>query len=774
VKPRWYIFISLLLFAGSVSYSQPGSSASASDPREPSHAVWKSINGNIVLLTWDTPEQSAGLENYNIWRKWRGDALNLWTKVANVNRELQYEDLTVQPGDQLDYAIEANYGGNDQFAVNLYVDVAYPEHVAFLSTPPATAKMGKFYEYEILLEYNQDATLILDFDGRQPEGMEFRTTAGDAPRIIWDGDYINTPDVYDFTIFANVIRNEDTSRASQDVRIIVAESFGKVDGQVTAAIGGAPIPYTFIYFYLFPENSDPTKFKIKTDELGNFEVDYVPVGEFIAYAEPGTNEYIPRYFSTVSNGQSISDAAIQLVQQDKTTTLKFRLNHNLATAAAISGIARLQNGSAIEGAKAHFIRKNNFIIIGDAESADNPAILESWLNSKIDTTVLSDADGQFTALLPVRTDYYIVIEKEGYFDCFNYSLFLNTNALESRAFTVNKQGDNPEYIYTMVPKATEVELVSVSGQVRREDNGVGSNSAVFLIENQMKSNYGAGGGATYSRIRSVLTDSNGVYLIDNVPVQQANGQNYILLAVPLDRDVVPKYYSAFNDAVIFDDADKLTLVNTQQGIDFELRSSQTDGLGTIYGRVAIQDDKNIVFISGALVYAFDKAQGQVVGYAVSDSLGYYSIPGLQSGLFDVIADHPQWGAETIANNRIDYQSPRDAGRSKNVNLFIYTKTVLSVDRYNPNIVPATIELYQNYPNPFNPSTNITFGLNRRTAVRLSVLNTLGQEVQVLEEASLRAGTHTYTFDASDLPSGMYYYQLRGSGQILSKSMMLVK
>ena len=88
--------------------------------------------------------------------------------------------------------------------------------------------------------------------------------------------------------------------------------------------------------------------------------------------------------------------------------------------------------------------------------------------------------------------------------------------------------------------------------------------------------------------------------------------------------------------------------------------------------------------------------------------------------------------------------------------------------------PTTFELSSNYPNPFNPATQIRFGLPQAAAVRLAVFDVLGREVAVLVEGRLPAGWHEATFEAADLPSGVYLYQLDAEGQMLSRTMLLMK
>jgi hypothetical protein len=91
-------------------------------------------------------------------------------------------------------------------------------------------------------------------------------------------------------------------------------------------------------------------------------------------------------------------------------------------------------------------------------------------------------------------------------------------------------------------------------------------------------------------------------------------------------------------------------------------------------------------------------------------------------------------------------------------------------------VPQTASLHQNYPNPFNPTTTIRFELPEEQEVRLEVYDLTGRRVARLVNSEIRsAGTHSVTFDASELSSGVYIYQLKtGSGTALTKKLTLIK
>ena len=87
---------------------------------------------------------------------------------------------------------------------------------------------------------------------------------------------------------------------------------------------------------------------------------------------------------------------------------------------------------------------------------------------------------------------------------------------------------------------------------------------------------------------------------------------------------------------------------------------------------------------------------------------------------------------------------------------------------------TTYKLEQNYPNPFNPTTTIGFGIPEKANVRLSILNILGEEIRVLLNEEKESGHHSIEFNASDLPSGVYFYQLRTGSFVETKKMVLLR
>ena len=89
-------------------------------------------------------------------------------------------------------------------------------------------------------------------------------------------------------------------------------------------------------------------------------------------------------------------------------------------------------------------------------------------------------------------------------------------------------------------------------------------------------------------------------------------------------------------------------------------------------------------------------------------------------------------------------------------------------------LPAAVSLRQNYPNPFNPTTTITYSLPARVMVSLTVLDLLGREVRTLVAGEQGPGVYRAQFDATGVPSGVYFARLHAGGIVLTRKMILLR
>ena len=89
-------------------------------------------------------------------------------------------------------------------------------------------------------------------------------------------------------------------------------------------------------------------------------------------------------------------------------------------------------------------------------------------------------------------------------------------------------------------------------------------------------------------------------------------------------------------------------------------------------------------------------------------------------------------------------------------------------------IPEEYNLYQNYPNPFNPSTTIRFDIPNFSHVRITIYNNLGKTISEVVNENLTAGSYEVEWNASDYPSGIFFYRLKTEDFINSKKMILIK
>jgi hypothetical protein len=96
-----------------------------------------------------------------------------------------------------------------------------------------------------------------------------------------------------------------------------------------------------------------------------------------------------------------------------------------------------------------------------------------------------------------------------------------------------------------------------------------------------------------------------------------------------------------------------------------------------------------------------------------------------------------------------------------------------------NNIPEKFALYQNYPNPFNPFTVIKYdvpkNVKRQTSnVKLIVFDVTGKEIATLINGEREPGTYEVTFDARNLPSGVYFYKITAGEFTDTKKLVLIK
>jgi len=93
---------------------------------------------------------------------------------------------------------------------------------------------------------------------------------------------------------------------------------------------------------------------------------------------------------------------------------------------------------------------------------------------------------------------------------------------------------------------------------------------------------------------------------------------------------------------------------------------------------------------------------------------------------------------------------------------------------NSSGIPSNYSLYQNSPNPFNPHTKIKFDLSYKSIARISLFNIQGKEITILVNNEMDAGSYSVDWDATNYPSGVYFYKLTAGKFSETKKMILIK
>ncbi|HEY3294982.1 MAG TPA: T9SS type A sorting domain-containing protein [bacterium] len=167
-------------------------------------------------------------------------------------------------------------------------------------------------------------------------------------------------------------------------------------------------------------------------------------------------------------------------------------------------------------------------------------------------------------------------------------------------------------------------------------------------------------------------------------------------------------------------------------------------------------------------------------------LSWVSASEMQNDHYEIVRDGA--AIAQIAGNNGNTQHTYSYTDNSVVNGTVYNYTLVAVDvnggrreLRSVSTTPAAgvgavteFALKQNYPNPFNPTTSITFDLPASSHVMLKVYNMVGQEVATLANGALSSGRHSVSFDATNLPSGLYIYRMEAGSFSATKKMLLMK
>jgi|WetSurMetagenome_2_1015567.scaffolds.fasta_scaffold14915_2 photosystem II stability/assembly factor-like uncharacterized protein len=135
-----------------------------------------------------------------------------------------------------------------------------------------------------------------------------------------------------------------------------------------------------------------------------------------------------------------------------------------------------------------------------------------------------------------------------------------------------------------------------------------------------------------------------------------------------------------------------------------------------------------------------------------------------------ITDYFVFGSEILDENNV-YLS---GGNYTSSGLILKTSDAALPVESDLFKTPVEFALEQNFPNPFNPFTKLNYSITQSGLVTLKVYDVLGTEIETLVNEEKSSGTYELNWNATNLPSGIYFYQLKAGNYINTKKMILLK
>ncbi len=274
-----------------------------------------------------------------------------------------------------------------------------------------------------------------------------------------------------------------------------------------------------------------------------------------------------------------------------------------------------------------------------------------------------------------------------------------------------------------------------------------------------------------------LNKNNGnIITIDSTPIQVTGYYSlkhipsdsvYLIAFPPENQSFTPSYYP---QGIYWKNAQKIFASSNLSDVNLNVeRQLASSGNCTVKGRISKIVNKNQEFIKDALIYL--KSGNNFSRNVASDQNGSYEINSVQQGSIKIIVDRLGYSTDSLSMLLIS------GNTYDNINFYL-NQIYVNISHLGNNI-PSAFLLHQNYPNPFNPTTKLKFDISsnvkRQTEdVKLIVYDICGKEIQTLINEKLNPGTYEVTFDGSNLPSGVYFYQLRAGDFVNTKKLILLK
>ncbi|MCP5064551.1 MAG: T9SS type A sorting domain-containing protein [Ignavibacteriae bacterium] len=620
------------------------------------------------------------------------------------------------------------------FSASLF---AQPEAPQNLTANSVKYKFEGISKVVVNLNWNHS----MDSNGKQVPVYEIFRKDGDVNssnafaslgEILWRNSKVDADVVVGNTYTYYVVAkdfNKNMSNPSNNAEVIVTDdgsvgtTTATVTGIVTDEVSGLGLEGAFVTLF----NSSTLAVKtVTTNNLGEYEM-AVLAGEFIVYFR-APQGYFHEYYD---NALRVNEATFLVVADEEVVTgIDAALTPiNSIPEFTLSGNVSDSEGNPVEAkVKMMVMGKRNFPI-----------------RHRI---VRTDENGNYS--FAVREGSEVIVfampkNRELYSEFYNDS-FSMANA---ERISITEDVANIDFILDAVSVGESI----VSGAVMNVD----ADSIDAMV---MAIKLGAPRHARFSQLRSFVDEAG------NYSFEKLSAGDYVLFCMPEDG-YLPTFYKADGTTTLrWRNADVLTLADNEVLSDINFNISPMgemplNGFAEIMGTVR---NENGDPISDAYVHVLD-AEGKVVSYCFTNREGKYNASSLTPGYYSVAVDN--YGFEYEEDENV--YAGTDGTSTADFNMVDGSVTDIENE-----IVVNEFNLHQNYPNPFNPSTTIKFSIMENAKVELKIYDIIGREIKTLVNRELNAGSHNIQFDASNLPSGMYVYEVRSGNFLQSRKMLLLK
>jgi hypothetical protein len=372
-------------------------------------------------------------------------------------------------------------------------------------------------------------------------------------------------------------------------------------------------------------------------------------------------------------------------------------------------------------------------------------------------TAVTDASGFYQITLP-EGEYTIAAEKDGYYVVFNDSTYdpffakieeLDSGEVKSVDFNLKKI-DNFN--------------LSVSGTIDDSTGIINIDKGIVIVRK------GTHVPAPLGKLNAIILDTintfagmvkpDGSY---NVYVQS---DEYYYFIQAYSNYFLPGYYNDEGSASVFwQNADSLLIDNNIIDKNIVLLRDSSYGAGSIGGDIIFSNPSDQQNFEGITILAKNINNGVLYSYNFGKELGNYKVSNIPFGTYELVAQKIGW--ENAISQPVIIDPLNNQINGININ---FTTSNIDEDILPPN----NFKLYQNFPNPFNPFTTISFYILNPEQIELRISNILGETIAVLMKDYLASGEYRIQFDASGLPSGIYFYTLKAGNYLKTNKMLLLK